>query len=127
MAAFAAPIIASPGVAVLAASDATLTMTPVRRLRMPGSTALAICIDGSASWVSIRPMSAPAMSMNSSCGVRIRCVADDKVRSSTEFGDRLRGQLAAFGVATGDHDPGYAGRCERPGRCQPDAGRAAHD
>ena len=64
---------------------------------------------------------------NSCGGDRIRCVADDKVCGSTEFGDRLRGQLTAFGVATGDHDPRYARRRQRPGRGQPDAGRAAHD
>ena len=84
IAAFAAPITDSPGVAVFAASDATFTMTPPRRLRVLGRTALAICIDGSASWVSMRLISVVGMLTNSSgrtsaAVVHIRMSIPDRV------------------------------------------------
>ena len=49
----------------------------------------------------------------------ISALTDDEVRGRTEFGDRLRGQLAAFGVAADDHD-----RCPVVGNeCVEDADR----
>jgi hypothetical protein len=49
------------------------------------------------------------------CGVGIGGVTGDEVRGCTDFGDRLRGQPAAVGIAPDDHDPRYAGGGERPG------------
>ena len=54
IAALAAPITASPGVAVLATPEATLTMVPPPCARMWGSAALAMNNAGRQSWVRYR-------------------------------------------------------------------------
>ena len=94
IAALAAPMTASPGVAVLTASDATLTMTPPRRLRIPGRTALVMCSEGSANWVSMKAMSPVGMFMNSSgrksaAVVHIKMSMPDRIWSASSAGDEI--------------------------------------